>query len=115
VIRCPSCPGAEVVYTWQHFANGTRHVRADCGRCRRYIRYAPRRPPYTDLADANASETPILDALLRCEALGVELARDGSSVWPVGDAPPDLAGLLRQCAPDLARLLGDTAGRSRPA
>jgi hypothetical protein len=54
MIACPSCPGAGVVYYWQQFADGRRHIRADCNRCHRYIKFAPKRPPYTDLADANS-------------------------------------------------------------
>jgi hypothetical protein len=112
LIRCPSCLRCDqVAYTWQAFANGTRHVRADCRRCGRYIKFAPRRSPYTDLADASASTSPILDALTLAESLGVELASDGVAVWPVGDTPPDLIALVRQCSPDLAQMLGDTRRR----
>jgi hypothetical protein len=66
---------------------------------------------------AAASQTPILDALVRLEEVGVELVSDGRQVryagegWRVMRDHPDLDAVVRQCGHQLARMLGDNRGR----
>jgi hypothetical protein len=73
--------------------------------------------PYVSQADAAASETPILDTLVRLQDLGVELVSDGQSLAFAGDGwrrtPPDLRAVVRQCGHQLAVLLGNTRRRKR--
>jgi hypothetical protein len=40
-ITCPACGGAEVKTAWQTFADGSRHVRATCAGCGKFLRYLP--------------------------------------------------------------------------
>jgi hypothetical protein len=106
----PSCCGSsELRYTWHQFSNGTMQVRRSCPRCGRSLGFAPRQSPYTDYADASASPTALLDALLLAEAEGVELVSDGSWVG-IGRggnrASPELRDALRQQGHLLASLLG---------
>src|SRR5262245_1384959 len=46
-VTCPHCQGTKATTTWQVFADGTRHLRADCQVCRSFIRYLPNqdKPP----------------------------------------------------------------------
>ncbi len=114
----PACPcGAPDDFRiyWQSTRDGRRQLRADCARCGRFLSYLPHRPPFIALADAAASETPILDVLVRLDSIGVALHSDGAEVWVpppynvrVG---PDLAALIRQCSHELAQLIGRDMGR----
>jgi hypothetical protein len=75
----------------------------------------PHIPPYTTEADANASASPVLDALVRLDDLGVELVSDGRRVWFADpDArrkvPRDLHAVVRECGHTLAMMMGDTRG-----
>jgi hypothetical protein len=36
---CRRCGASAFTTCWQTFANGTKHVRMDCGRCGAYVRY----------------------------------------------------------------------------
>jgi hypothetical protein len=38
-LRCPKCGESRFKTVWQTFANGTRHVRADCAKCKTFVRY----------------------------------------------------------------------------
>jgi hypothetical protein len=38
-LTCPHCGPTRVVSEWQTFADGSRHLRASCGRCRQFLRY----------------------------------------------------------------------------
>jgi hypothetical protein len=100
-----------VLYLWQEDRLGRRQIRAECDRCHRHLTFPPLAEPYISRANAAASATPILEALTRLDALGVELASDGHSVRFAGDGwrrvPPQLQALVRQCNHDLARMLGD--------
>jgi hypothetical protein len=40
-VACGSCGGTEGRTFWQTFADGTRHVRLECARCKRFIRWLP--------------------------------------------------------------------------
>jgi hypothetical protein len=81
--------------------------------------FLPLREPYLSEVDRAATATPVLDALVRLEALGVELESDGRSVRFAGDdwrrVPPDLAAIVRQCSHRLAVLLGDIRRRRATA
>lgn len=44
--RCGSCGKQNPTYSEQAFADGTRHIRVDCGSCGKYIKFiAPKRVP----------------------------------------------------------------------
>jgi hypothetical protein len=107
---CRDHPQATLVCRWFEDALGRRRVRADCAVCHRHTDYPPCVPPYTTLADSNASKAPVLDALTWLEKLGIELESDGRSVQvPWRDwqrVPPELHALLRQCSHQLARMIG---------
>jgi hypothetical protein len=49
---CERCPGAPVNFRWTTDALHRRHVKATCGRCDKFLTFAPAEPPYSDLADA---------------------------------------------------------------
>jgi hypothetical protein len=108
---CHSCGGARQEYHWQEDKTGRRLIRAECSNCHRFLAFAPQVSPLTEEADRNASPAPVLDALTRLDVLGVELGNDGKRAWiPAGDyqrVPPDLHALVRQCAHELARMLGN--------
>ena len=38
-LLCLHCGAAAFRTSWQSFANGTRHVRADCARCGAFVRW----------------------------------------------------------------------------
>jgi uncharacterized protein (DUF3820 family) len=109
---CRDCGAVGIVARWQEDSRGERRIRGACLRCGRYLCWLPNQEPWVGQADAVASKTPLLDALTRLEALGVELESDGQSVsirWPDWQrVPQDLAAVIRQCSHQLARLLGDT-------
>jgi predicted nucleic-acid-binding Zn-ribbon protein len=49
---CPRCGSLDFRFTWQTFANGTRHVRRTCRRCGRFGGYAAQSPENVAAADA---------------------------------------------------------------
>ncbi len=111
---CPEHPDAGVILFWQEDALGRRSIRAECRCCRRFTDRPPVASPYTNMADATASPTPILDALVQLDDLGAELRSDGRSVLMRDEdyrrVPPDLQAVVRQCNHQLARLLGRSRG-----
>jgi hypothetical protein len=106
---CPEC-GGQAVFTWQQFRSGHWHVRASCSQCDRFLGFAPKVSPFVDEADANASPTATLDAVILAEAEGVKLVSDGKGVWcePWGKASERLLQLVRERSHLLAGLLGVT-------
>ncbi len=50
-LLCPKCGAAEFVTRWQRFKDGSSHVRADCARCGKFVRYLEKpgapEPQYT--------------------------------------------------------------------
>jgi hypothetical protein len=108
----PSMPrcrcGGEPRYGWQQMKNGRWHIRVECDGCGLFLQFAPQVEPYMTYADRNASGAAILDVLVQCEELGIELLSDGQTVRFHDNhrAPPGLRSLLRQCSHDLARLMG---------
>jgi uncharacterized protein (DUF3820 family) len=108
--RCGPAPG--VTLRWLQDALGRRRIRATCNHCHQMRDHPSVVPPYTTEADANASPTPILDALTRLEALGVEVQSDGRRAWlrweDMRRVPADLVALVRQCSHTLAGMLGAT-------
>ncbi len=107
---CQQCGGTTARHTWQQDRLGRKHIRRECARCGTWLGFAPRVAPFTTEADAQASPTALLDALMQLEDLGLELRSDGATVWfAPGDwrrVPPSLYALVRQCNHQLARLLG---------
>jgi hypothetical protein len=63
------------------------------------------------MANAVKSETPILDALVQLQDLGVELHSDGETAWIDWRdrqlVPPELSAVVRQCSHQLGRMIGD--------
>jgi uncharacterized protein (DUF3820 family) len=111
VTPCRDCPGPPPIsYGWAQDSLGRARIRAECACCRRLLTHPPCVPPYTTFADAAASAAPVLDALIRLEALGVELVSDGKTVSFQGEdwrkVPPELRAIVRQCSHQLAGLLG---------
>jgi hypothetical protein len=116
---CKRCPGARTLARWMEDRRGQRRLRAECGRCRRWLGFLPLAQPYLAEADGAASPTDVLDVLLALEDLGIGLESDGASCWFAGDGwhrtPPDLRSLVKQCNHRLAALLGNTARRRQGA
>jgi uncharacterized protein (DUF3820 family) len=57
---CERCgPGAGHRCTWAGDRLGRRHVRAECGRCGGFLTFPPSVPPYSTMADAAATPTPV--------------------------------------------------------
>lgn len=54
-VSCDRCGGTDFTFRWQTFANGTRHIRVNCGRCGAYARYATQTAENIARADAAAS------------------------------------------------------------
>jgi hypothetical protein len=42
--RCAKCGNKTFGLRWQLFANGTRHIRVECGRCDRFVKYLRQTP-----------------------------------------------------------------------
>ncbi len=40
MVTCPEC-GVPAIQSWQTFTNQTRHIRADCPKCGKFLRYTP--------------------------------------------------------------------------
>jgi hypothetical protein len=74
---------------------------------------APLVTPFIEQADAAASTTPVLDALIQLDALGIELQSDGSKAWVAAEdwrrVPAELHSLIRQRSHQLARMIGPSA------
>jgi hypothetical protein len=112
--RCWRCGGTDCVYRWAEDRLGRRQLRRECERCGQFRGFAAQVEPFTTEADAAASATAVLDVLMECEDLGLELRSDGAVAEFAGTdwhrAPPELRDRLRQCRRQLGRLLGDTRG-----
>ena len=76
---CTDC-GGEPHYLWQQRRDGGWHIRAECGRCGRFLRFAPQAEPFVGFADNTASETAVLDVLCQCDELEIDLHSDGRMV-----------------------------------
>jgi hypothetical protein len=107
---CSRCKNTLYDCRWQEDRAGRKSIRAECRYCHMFLAFAPLVPPFTEEADKNASAAPVLDALTRLEALGVEVQSDGKSCWlrweDEARVPPQLRSVLRQCSHQLAGLLG---------
>jgi hypothetical protein len=60
----------------QTFANGTRHLRMECGKCLAFVRYLPQDERFSDrmfsvISDLAACDTPakLTDLIMRAQAL----------------------------------------------
>jgi hypothetical protein len=109
VAPCREHPAAGVRYRWQEDRAGRRHIRAECASCHRFLTFPPLRPPYTTMADAAATATPILDALTGLEDAGAQLHSDGRGVW-IGagykNVPPKVRDAVAQAKHQLATMIG---------
>jgi hypothetical protein len=109
--NCQRCGSEEMAYGWYEDRLGRRHVRRSCGRCGKRLGFAPQVPPYTELADAAATPTAVLDVLTQCDALDIALKSDGQAADFVTRedylrAGPALRDKVAQCRATLGRLLG---------
>lgn len=52
-LSCQQCDEITMRLRWQHFRNGTRHVRAECATCDRYVGFAEQTPANVAEADSN--------------------------------------------------------------
>jgi hypothetical protein len=111
VLPCPRCRSEEVTYAWIQDKIGRRQIRRSCSRCGGSLGFAPQVEPYTTLASAGSSPTPVLDLLTRCEETGINLKSNGivvdfASREDYLRAEPDVRALVRQCRASLGRMLG---------
>lgn len=111
---CRRCGCPRIGYAWHQFSNGTMQIRASCQQCGNWCGHAPRVEPFITLANAAASPTPTLDAVLLAEEEGCELVSDGAGVRiePWGRASERLKDLVRERQHLLASLLGSHGGRN---
>jgi hypothetical protein len=113
--KCHRCGAAGYLCNWQEDSLGRKRIRASCRQCGLFLTFPPSIPPFTAQADEAASPAPILDALTKLEAIGVELQSDGKRVfYRPGDwrrVPPDLRAVVRQCGHQMAQMIGNTTGR----
>jgi hypothetical protein len=109
---CQRCPGVRPLLSWLQDSLGRDRIKIECARCHQSLGFAPQVSPYVEQANATASKTPVLDALTRFDAVGVELESDGKRVYYSPGAwqrvPPDLRRLVDQCRHLLARMIGKT-------
>src|SRR5438270_6668213 len=77
---CTRCGGIEPHYGWQQRRDGGWHIRVECGGCGGFLKFAPQVEPFLTFANKTASETSILDVLIQCDALGIELHSNGRTV-----------------------------------
>ena len=54
------CPHEETLIGWQHFKNGTAHIRKTCKRCGFCLGYLPQTPWNTTLADDGQKEMEVI-------------------------------------------------------
>jgi hypothetical protein len=98
---CPRCRQTGRNLTWQEFKGGSRHIRAACAGCGRYLGFVEQTPANVAAADNPAPPAADGDGLLR---LLVELDEAGVQLPPGGIAKlarnrPDLVRRLRQARP----------------
>ena len=55
--RCPNCAERRLTLSWQRFANGTMHLRCDCGVCGAFIDYI-KPPPKNPDVEFRAAPSP---------------------------------------------------------
>ncbi len=110
---CQRCGSLDTRHTWQEDRIGRRRIRRTCNRCNGFMEFAAEIEPFITEANANASATPTIDALVMAEAEGIELGSDGLTTWIAGDsrlASERLKDAVRQRGHLLASLLGRTVG-----
>ena len=108
---CPRCGGKQLAYHWVEDKRRRRQIRRSCVNCGKSLGFAPQAPPFTDLADAVASPTAVLDVLILCEELGISLKSDGQVADFAAQedylrAEPSLRNRVAQCRSTLGRLIG---------
>jgi hypothetical protein len=93
---------------WREECNGRKSIRVECERCGASLTTAPQVEPFLSMADQGTSKTPLLDALLWLDRLGLGVVSDGQSVQTTDyrRTPIALRRLIRQCGHSLAKLLG---------
>jgi hypothetical protein len=107
--RPPQCrlhPNAELRCTFREDSLQRRFIRGECSICHRHVATLPNIEPYLRQAEANSSPTALLDVLISLDETGNTLASHGRTVQVDGDLTQQQRGLLRQCGPSLARMIG---------
>ncbi|MCC6315941.1 MAG: hypothetical protein IT337_18230 [Thermomicrobiales bacterium] len=54
-VDCRACGPVAPAVRWQTASNGARHLRADCPRCGRWVKFLAQTPAWTRLADEGAA------------------------------------------------------------
>jgi hypothetical protein len=109
--KCREHPTAGYRALWGEDRAGRKFIRAECRQCHRSMGHLPLREPYTGMADANATATPVLDALVGLEDAGAGLASDGTSAWITGNwerVPQPVRDAVRQAKHSLGVMIGNT-------
>jgi hypothetical protein len=110
--RCPNCTDSNAPrYGWQEDSTGRRRIRVECGACQKWLGFAPEVEPYLTLAAQGESPTAVLDVLMTCLELDIELYSDGIVAdFATSDdrrrAPQRLREKLLQCRYRLGHLMG---------
>jgi uncharacterized Zn finger protein len=74
---CPSCGHAETKITEQVFSNNTTHLRVECAKCFKFLRYAPK--PQSKQVESFIAKNPQVATMSRVEL--IELLADLSQKY----------------------------------
>jgi hypothetical protein len=111
--RCRDHPAAGYRALWGEDSLGRKFIRCECCQCHQAMGHLPLREPYVSQANATASPTPLLDALVGLEEAGAELCSDGKRSW-IGSGykqvPQAVRDAHRQEKHTLAKMIGDNRG-----
>lgn len=93
-LACAHCGATEFKTVWQTFADGIRHARADCSRCKRFVRYLKQQgapEPRFERAPVDAKTQDLVAPSATWHWIG--LIRQSDRVW----RPVAMAATLGQC------------------
>ena len=65
VEQCPKCGPVDPTFRWQNFKNSSKHLRADCSKCKRFIRYVEQTSERLVVAESPKQAT------LTCRSCGI--------------------------------------------
>jgi hypothetical protein len=109
---CERCGGSSPFVFWLQDSRGQRRISSRCRLCRKHLKFPPIIEPFISMANANSSDTLILDVLTRLEDTGIQLHSDGLRAWVDWEdskrVSQELLAIVSQCSHQLARMLGST-------